>query len=42
VVETKTDKAQDSKFEDKTKTIEEIDREKLEKKFSKVNKEKLN
>ena len=41
-VETKKDKAKDSKVEDKTKTIQEIDREKLEKKFSKEDKEKLN
>ena len=38
-VENKKDKA---KTEDKTKTIQELDREKLEKKFSKDNKEKLN
>ena len=37
--ETKKDKANDN---DKTKTIQELDREKLEKKFSKENKEKLN
>ena len=30
------------KEEDKTKTIQELDREKLEKKFSKDDKEKLN
>ena len=30
------------KDEDKTKTIQELDREKLEKKFSKEDKEKLN
>ena len=41
-VETKKDKADDSKSEDKTKTIQELDREKLEKKFSKEDKEKLN
>ena len=29
-------------IENKTKTIQELDREKLEKKFSKVDKEKLN
>ncbi len=38
-VENKKDKA---KTEDKTKTIQELDREKLEKKFSKDDKEKLN
>ena len=37
--EQKKDKAKD---EDKTKTIQELDREKLEKKFSKDDKEKLN
>ena len=37
--ETKKDKAKDN---DKTKTIQELDREKLEKKFSKDDKEKLN
>ena len=42
VAETKKDKTIDSKVEDKTKTIQEIDREKLEKKFSKEDKEKLN
>ena len=40
--ETKNDKAKVSKAEDKTKTIQEIDREKLEKKFSKEDKEKMN
>ena len=39
VGENKKDKA---KIEDKTKTIQELDREKLEKKFSKGDKEKLN
>ena len=38
-VEIKKDKV---KAEDKTKTIQELDREKLEKKFSKDDKEKLN
>ena len=38
-VEKKKDKVKD---EDKTKTIQELDREKLEKKFSKDDKEKLN
>ena len=42
VAETKKDKTIDSKVEDKTKTIQEIDREKLEKKFSKEDKERLN
>ena len=37
--ETKKDKSKDN---DKTKTIQELDREKLEKKFSKDDKEKLN
>ena len=37
--ETKKDKAKDN---DKTKTIQELDREKLEKKFSKDDREKLN
>ena len=37
--ENKKDKAKDN---DKTKTIQELDREKLEKKFSKDDKEKLN
>ena len=31
-----------NKIEDKTKTIQDLDREKLEKKFSKEDKEKLN
>ena len=35
-------KAKNDKNEDKTKTIQELDREKLEKKFSKEDKEKLN
>ena len=39
VAEKKKDKVKD---DDKTKTIQEIDREKLEKKFSKDDKEKLN
>ncbi len=38
-VSAKKDKAKDN---DKTKTIQELDREKLEKKFSKEDKEKLN
>jgi len=42
VLETKKNKAEDVKDEDKTKTIQELDREKLEKKFSKEDKEKLN
>ena len=41
-VETKKVKVKDVKAEDKTKTIQELDREKLEKKFSKEDKEKLN
>ena len=40
--ETKKDIAKVSKGEDKTKTIQELDREKLEKKFSKDEKEKIN
>ena len=42
VIETKKGTAKDSKVEDKTKTIQELDREKLEKKFSKEDKERLN
>ena len=38
----KKDKEKKTKDEDKTKTIQELDREKLEKKFSKEDKEKLN
>ena len=41
-IEIKKDKSEDTKIDDKTKTIQEIDREKLEKKFSKKDKEKLN
>ena len=41
-MDTKKDKNKDSKVEDKIKTIQELDREKLEKKFSKEDKEKLN
>ena len=41
-IETKKDKSKDVKIEDKTKTIQELDREKLEKKFSEDDKEKLN
>ena len=41
-VESKQDKDKTSKAENKTKTIQELDREKLEKKFSKEDKEKLN
>ena len=37
--EAKKDKVKD---EDKTKTIQQLDREKLEKKFTKEDKEKLN
>ena len=40
--ETKRENTKDRKDEDKIKTIQEIDREKLEKKFSKDKKEKLN
>ena len=40
--EPKKDKPKEEKFEDKKKTIQELDREKLEKKFSKETKEKLN
>ena len=42
VVEPKKDKVKDIKNEDKTKTIQELDREKLENKFSIEDKEKLN
>jgi len=42
VVESKKDKNKDTKEENKTKTIRELDRDKLEKKFSKESKEKLN
>ena len=41
-VEIKKNENQDVKDNDKTKTIQELDREKLEKKFSKEDKEKLN
>ncbi len=41
-VDTKKDKVKDVKVEDETKTIHELDREKLEKKFSKEDKDKLN
>ena len=41
-VEVKKDKSKDQKSEAKIKTIQELDREKLQKKFSKENKEKLN
>ena len=41
-VESKKVKSKDSKSENETKTIQELDREKLEKKFSKEDKEKLN
>ena len=40
--QSKNEKSEDNKDEDKTKTIQELDREKLEKKFSKGDKEKLN
>ena len=40
--EIKQNKVTDKKEEDKTKTIQELDREKLEMKFSKDDKEKLN
>tara|TARA_B100001248_G_C27093718_1_gene323800 strand:- start:188 stop:595 length:408 start_codon:yes stop_codon:yes gene_type:complete len=40
--ETKKDKVKDVKTDNKSKTIQELDREKLEKKFSKEDKEKLN
>ena len=42
VVETNKENVQDIKNEDKSKTIQELDREKLEKKFSTEEKEKLN
>ena len=38
----KNEKSEDSKDKDKTKTIQELDREKLKKKFSEGDKEKLN
>ena len=38
----KNEKVKEKKEDDKTKTIQELDREKLEKKFSKEDKEKLN
>ena len=41
-IETKKNKVKDIKSEDKTKTVQELDREKLEKKFSKEVKGKLN
>ena len=40
--ETKKDKVKEVKDDDKTRTIQELDREKLDKKFSKKDKEKLN
>ena len=40
--ESKKDKAKEAKIEDKSKTIQELDREKLDNKFSKEDKEKLN
>jgi len=42
VIESKKEDTKDMKNQDKTKTIQELDREKLDKKFSKENKEKLN
>ena len=42
VTESKKDKAKETKIEDKSKTIQELDREKLDNKFSKEDKEKLN
>ena len=42
VTESKKDKAKETKIEDKLKTIQELDREKLDNKFSKEDKEKLN
>ena len=42
IEELKKNKSKDTKLEDKNKTIQELDREKLEKKFSKEDKEKLN
>jgi small subunit ribosomal protein S2 len=41
-IELKKNKSKDTKDEDKSKTVQELDREKLDKKFSKENKEKLN
>ena len=41
-IEEKKNKVKASKVEEKTKTIQELDREKLEKKFTKEDKEKLN
>jgi len=42
ITESKKDKPKDAHDEDKTKTIQELDREKLDIKFSKKDKEKLN
>ena len=41
-VESKMSKDKDIEEKDKTKTIQELDREKLDEKFSKQDKEKLN
>ena len=41
-IEPNKDKIKESKAEDKSRTIQDLDREKLEKKFSKEDKEKLN
>ncbi len=41
-IETKIEKVKETKDNDKTKTFQELDREKLEEKFSKESKEKLN
>jgi small subunit ribosomal protein S2 len=41
-VETRKEKVKDTKDNDKTKTVQELDREKLEKKFSQKDKENLN
>ena len=41
-IESKNNKTQELKVEDKTKTLQELDREKLEKKFSNEKKKKLN
>ena len=40
--ESKKNQVKDNKDENKTKTVQELDREKLDKKFSKEGKEKLN
>ena len=41
-IESKKNNTKESKVEDKTKTVQDLDREKLDKKFSREDKEKLN